>query len=122
MTDAWAGHLGWAGHEDLLARAGVPAKHLAAYLDGLPPGRHARVFVDCAAGLVYGVLPGEKAAEAREWIEGLRRPALALGGYAVAVRFPERLREEIDPLGYEPSAAGVTRRLKKLWDPAGILS
>ena len=122
MSDAWAGHLGWAGDEDLVARAGVPVRNLASYLEGLSPTRYPKLFVDCAAGLSYAVLPKPEAAEAREWLEGLRKPALALGGYAAVMGCPARLRGGIDRRGYEPSAEAVMRRLKDFWDPAGILS
>ncbi len=56
-------------------------------------------------------------AAASVWLEELRRPATALGGYAVVLRAPPERAAGLDRWGYEPQA----RRLKNRWDPAGIL-
>ncbi len=120
-TDAWAAFLRAADEESLLVRLGVPVKDLAPCLTALPEHPGARWLVDAAAGLAYGVWQPDDAGAARAWLEALRRPALELGGYAVAQAVPARLAGEIDRWGFRPEALDVMRRLKERWDPAGIL-
>ncbi len=127
-SGVWADFLGSAGGESLVVRAGVPVKDLAEYLGsralrgpGRPERPSARLLVDYAAGLAYAVRRSESTGEASAWLDELRRPALALGGYAVVLSAPPELAACLDRWGYQPEALDVMRRLKKLWDPAGIL-
>lgn len=116
-TDVWEAFVG--APQDVLLRIGAPVKALRellrtqeARLDTLP------LLVDAAAGLTYVAHPAEGAAA---WIADLRTPALATGGYAVAMTLPETLRGSVDPWGYRPAALDLMRALKARWDPAGIL-
>jgi hypothetical protein len=109
---------------DLLARMGVPARDLGAVMAGLPAlaSQHGRYLMDCASGLVYASHRSTGADEGRLWLLSLREAATERGGYALALALPRELAGQVDPLGYEPSAAAVMRRLKQRWDPAGILN
>ena len=119
-TEAWTELLGSAG-AGVAVRAGVPVGDLAEYLEALADRQGARLLVDCPAGLVYAVRRPADQDDAAAWIEELRRPALALGGYAVVVSAPPDLAGSLDRWGYRPEALDVMRRLKARWDPAGIL-
>ena len=120
-TDAWARFAVAAEQESLLVRIGVPGKDLEAFLPTLPApaGRH---LIDVAAGLIYCARRPQSVEAAGADLEALRRPARAAGGYAVAMRVPARCRAALDPWGHQPAAIDVMRRLKELWDPAGILN
>ncbi len=119
-SEAWTAFLGAEG-DRLAVRAGVPVKDLARFLGSLSERPGARLLVDFAAGLVYGLLRPEGESDARTWLEELRQPALALGGYAVVLDAPREIGAALDRWGYEPEALDVMRRLKARWDPAGIL-
>ena len=125
--DVWRDFLAraWSRGDDpaLLARMGVPAKDLSAVMTGLPAlaSQHGRYLVDCASGLVYATHRPAGADEGRLWLRSLREAATERGGYAIALALPRDLAGQVDPLGYEPSAAAVMGRLKQRWDPAGIL-
>ncbi len=120
-SEAWAELLGTAGGDLLAVRAGVPVKHLAGYLGSLPEPPGGRLMVDYAAGLVYALRRPRSAGEARSWLERLRRPALALGGYAIVLSAPGEIASGLDRWGYQPEALDIMGRLKARWDPAGIL-
>ena len=120
-TEAWRERLAGAAGDDLLVRAGVAPRDLGALLATWPPERSAGFVLDCAAGTLYVRLSAPEPAEAVAWLAALRRAACGLGGYAVATRLPARLATTLDPWGYHPPAIAVMRRLKELWDPAGIL-
>ncbi len=122
-TELWAGLLGKASEEALLVRAGVPPKDLAGYLqDQAGPLADAQFLADVASGLVYASITPASVKEARAWLDGLRQPALAAGGYAVVMHAPDGLDGGLDRWGYEPEGLDVMRRLKTRWDPAGILN
>jgi glycolate oxidase FAD binding subunit len=106
----------------LIVRVGVPPKDAADYVSSQAQllDRGAYV-VDVASGLIWGVASPESVGEAKTWLAALRAPALAAGGYAVAVRVPEDWRESIDVWGYSPDALDLMRKLKSRWDPANIL-
>ena len=59
--------------------------------------------------------------DAKTWVNALRKPALAAGGYAVVMQMPDEWRGAIDPWGYRPDSMDVMRKLKAKWDAAGIL-
>ncbi len=120
-SEVWADFLGAAVADSLVVRLGVPVKDLTAYLGSLPERPAARLLVDYAAGLVYAAGWPEGAGEAQVWLGELRQPALALGGYAVVLSAPPDFGADLDRWGYQPEGLDVMRRLKKLWDPAGIL-
>jgi len=130
-TDLWAGLLGSAAGNSLLVRAGLAPKDLIPYVRAQASRLEAGVFLaDVASGLVYGAVQPEGIEEAWAWVEGLRRPALAAGGYVVVMEAPEAWlwrgdpcgRPLLDRWGYRPEALDVMRRLKARWDPASILN
>lgn len=130
-TDLWAGLLGSAAGKSVLVRAGLAPKDLGAYVRAQASRLEAGLFLaDVASGLVYAAVQPEGLDEARTWVEGLRRPALAAGGYLVVMDAPEAWLRQGDPggdplldrWGYRPEVLGLMRRLKARWDPAGILN
>lgn len=110
-------------HPYLQVRVGVPPKDLAAYVEAQAAIlQRGPVLVDVAAGFVYATAALATAEEARVWLEALRRPALAMGGYAVVLDMPAALEEVLDRWGYQPEALDRMQALKARWDPAGILN
>ena len=122
-TDIWAAHL-QGSRGKLLVRAGVAAKDVAAYIDDQADVLNEGAFLaDVGNGLVYAIgAHVEDAEEARTWVEMLRQPASGMGGYAVVMDMPDDWREVIERWGYEPEAVDLMRRLKRRWDPEGILN
>jgi glycolate oxidase FAD binding subunit len=110
--------------DQLLVRIGMPPKDLATFASQLDPTLHTQThwLWDVPNGLAYALLTGQGMEVAQRWLQALRQPALALGGYAVGVALPAGLRGQIDPWGYRPAALAVMRPLKARWDPAGILN
>jgi D-lactate dehydrogenase (cytochrome) len=122
-TDLWAASL--AGSRGaLLVRAGVAARDVAAYVNDQAAVLNEGAFLaDMSSGLVYAVSSHiEAAVEASAWLEKLRRPAVALDGYAVVMDMPAHWQGKIDRWGYRPQAIDLMRRLKGRWDPEGILN
>jgi len=85
---------------------------------------------DVASGLAYVAVRPAGIEEAQAWVEGLRRLALAAGGYVVVMDAPEAWlcrgdpcgRPLLDRWGYQPEALDMMRALKARWDPASILN
>ncbi len=75
-----------------------------------------------SSGLVYAMIPSDNVDEAREWLERLRQPALAIDGYAVVMDMPGAWQGVIDRWGYSPQAIDLMRGLKERWDPMGVLN
>lgn len=122
-TDIWAASL--AGSRGaLLVRAGVAARGVAAYVDDQAAVLNEGAFLaDVSSGLVYAVASHiDAAVEAGSWLEKLRRPAVALDGYAVVMDMPVDWQGKIDRWGYRPQAIDLMRRLKGRWDPEGVLN
>jgi len=121
-TDIWAALMGDAQNK-IQVRVGLPVKDMAAYINDHAALLQRGAFVaDMGNGLLYAALNSDNMSEAYEWLEQLRKPALALEGYAVVMTMPGAWNETIDRWGYTPQALDVMRRLKKQWDPAGILN
>ncbi len=121
-TDIWAKLLGDTQGK-LLVRVGVPPKDVAVYVNDQAALLNERAFlVDIANGMVYAVTQQDDVELARNWIERLREPALALEGYAVVMDVPEAFEGVIDRWGYQPQALDIMRGLKARWDPQGILN
>jgi glycolate oxidase subunit GlcD len=121
-TDIWVRLLG-NSRGALQVRVGVAAKDLAAYIQAQSAALDDATFIaDVASGLVYAVSPQHELDVARDWLEGLRQPALAPGGYAVAMNMPGAWKGKLDPWGYRPEALDLMRGLKARWDPANILN
>ena len=122
-TAIWARLLGNSSGRALQVRVGVPARDLASYIHAQSAALHEAAFIaDIGNGLVYAVSKHLDPAAAQHWLESLRRPALALGGYAVAIDMPGTWQDTIDPWGYQPAALDLMRDLKARWDPGDILN
>jgi D-lactate dehydrogenase (cytochrome) len=123
-TGAWAEFIGSVSADQLLVRIGVPPKVLPYYVTMLSQNdpQATRWLFDVASGLAYATIRPASPAAAQSWLNGLRQPALALGGYAVAMSVPVELRGVIDAWGYQPDSLALMRGLKVRWDPAGILN
>ncbi|MCL4859236.1 MAG: FAD-binding protein [Caldilineaceae bacterium] len=122
-TQVWASFIAGAGEDALLVRAGVPPKTLPPFMaQAAPAARDGRWLIDAGNGFAYAAIATADATEAASWLAALREPALAAGGYAIALQTPVTLRGRIDPWGYRPAALHLMRGLKARWDPAGILN
>lgn len=79
----------------------------------------AEMFYDWGGGLVWLALdPGEDAKA-----DVVRAAVAALGGHATLFRAPEPLRRETDVFQPQsPALAGLTARVKRGYDPRGILN
>jgi len=120
--DLWANLLSDTS-QMLKLRIGVPAKDAATYVnDHAELLRESPFLVDIAAGHVYIAAAHSDANAAREWIEQLRRPALALDGYAIILEMPTAWENAIDRWGYHPPTLDLMRGLKARWDPQGLLN
>jgi D-lactate dehydrogenase (cytochrome) len=120
----WATLLGSVTADQLLGRMGVPPKDLPRYCQQIGQGMHRQTqwLWDIPNGLAYAVAAVNDVDFAKTWLQAVRQPALAAGGYTVAMATPASLRPQIDPWGYRPDALALMRSLKARWDPAGILN
>lgn len=92
---------------------------------GVPPTALAEVVHDIEAGgrpylAEWGVGVCRVAIESVADVIALRGLARAVGGHAVVVDGPDDLR--VDPWGPPPAGVEIMRRLKRAFDPAGILN
>ena len=131
-------NLGWSGETGPYLSIRVAA----------PPSATAAVAAQCvqtnlqaaAQGMIPGVVadPGYGlvrifwwAGPVSEWVDdGLmlgtllrtRRAAREAGGHAVVEQCPPSLKKQIDVWGGQPEAIEIMRRLKRKFDPTGILN
>ena len=94
-------------------RVGVPPTRLAEMVASLDQDRR-------AFEALVGVGSVEVAVESTADIEAVRAQAIALGGHAIVIDGPGALR--VDPWGPPPPGAGLMKRIKATFDPAGILA
>ncbi|GAC1624348.1 MAG: FAD-binding oxidoreductase [Ktedonobacteraceae bacterium] len=120
--DIWSELLGQSAAT--VARAGVPIKDLATYMQARPrlwqeePGAWV---ADFGSGFIYAIKPAS--APLHSWLADLREPALALTGYALILSAPhEELASLTDRWGYQPESLEIMRRLKAQWDTQAILN
>ncbi|MBI3912834.1 MAG: FAD-binding protein [Chloroflexi bacterium] len=119
-TDLWREFL--ATEPDALQiRVGLASKDLPAFVNAHTLTL-SNFFADAANGLIYAAASPANADAARAWIDTLRAPAVALGGYAIAIHAPENLRGAFDAWGDPPESIELMRALKSRYDPAGILN
>ncbi|HEY5005425.1 MAG TPA: FAD-linked oxidase C-terminal domain-containing protein [Ktedonobacteraceae bacterium] len=122
-TDIWAVLLGQTARKTLQVRIGTPNRNLATYIQDQAELLNAGSFsADISNGLVYASNELEDHTEASRWLEALRKPAMATGGYAVVIDMPASLQSKIDRWGYQPEGLDLMKALKAHWDPQGILN
>jgi glycolate oxidase FAD binding subunit len=79
----------------------------------------AELLYDWAGGLVWAALPIQDDAGASL----VRRAVAASGGHATLIRAPLAVRASLDVFEPQPTAlAGLTKRVKESFDPAGVLN
>ena len=121
-TDLWCNLFSTAKPESMIVRAGVAPKDVGNFVlvqsSALERGSYV---IDIANGLVYVVTQDENIDAAKTWLESLRKPALAAGGYAAVMHMPDEWRGMIDRWGYQPDTLDLMRALKARWDPQNIL-
>ena len=119
-TELWAELVG--NPTAMQVRIGLAPKDLPAFakehLNKLGSGTF---LADIANGQLYTAAKMNDPKQAKEWLDELRRPALALGGYALVTQMPNEWKSTIDQWGYRPESIDLMRRLKARWDPANIL-
>jgi glycolate oxidase subunit GlcD len=121
-TDLWCNLFGIAKPESMIVRAGVAPKDIARFaLAQSSAFERGSYLIDIANGLVYAVTQDKNMDAAKTWLDSLRKPALAAGGYAVVMQMPDKWRRAIDRWGYQPDTLDLMRALKARWDPQGIL-
>jgi len=103
-----------------VVRVGVPPRDLPLYMQEHKALYNEMYIADMSSGCLYAVKETGTEDEIRAWVAALRRPALALQGYAVVMRLAEGM-QNVDRWGYRPQALDVMKRLKLRWDPADIL-
>jgi D-lactate dehydrogenase (cytochrome) len=122
-TTVWGDFMHIQSDGALSVRTGLPANLLSTYAaqtsDAPLP---AQWFYDVGNGLAYVRATPGNGESAQAWLATLRKPAVALGGYAVAVNVAAHLADAIDRWGYQSDALDLMRNLKARWDPAGILN
>jgi glycolate oxidase FAD binding subunit len=88
----------------------------------------ARLSVYCHAGacVLYGRFVWNEARpqplELRRELEDLRKYCVSAGGHAVIERASRAVKEGIDVWGYEAPALEIMRRIKREFDPNGLLN
>ncbi len=115
-TDVWASMLA----KGTIARIGVPAKDLSAYIQGnLANIEQERFVADMSSGCLYAVNSKGNAGEMQAWLAALRHPALLLGGYGCIMHSDT---PNVAYWGYQFLLFAGIKRLKQRWDPAGTLT
>ena len=122
-TDIWVETLRNDLGTSLQVRAGMPIGELPVYMQDQTQALNEGKFIaDLGNGLVYALKQCTTVQDAATWLEKLRRPALAIEGYACIMDAATFLQGKLDRWGYQPQALEIMRRLKARWDPDGILN
>jgi glycolate oxidase subunit GlcD len=125
-TDIWSGMLRNAATKGMLQlRIGLPAKDVPAFANDHAALLDASdLLIDIANGMIYAAYSthADDLEATSAWVEQLRRPALALDGYAIVMDMPESMRDAVERWGYKPETLDIMRGLKAQWDPQGILN
>lgn len=104
-----------------VVRIGVPAKDLSVYMQQHTTLLNEGNFLaDMSSGCLYAVKTIGSSTEIRSWVAALRQPTLAYEGYAIVMNLVDGV-QDIEHWGYRPQALDVMKRLKRRWDPTGIL-
>jgi D-lactate dehydrogenase (cytochrome) len=103
-------------------RAAVPPEELPGCLAGLEVLREGRCVIDVPDGMVSLAGTEPDLVQAQSWLKALRGRAEPLGGHAVMVAGPRPWLSELDAWGTPPESLELMQRLKRRWDPAGILN
>lgn len=118
--DEWARFLRSGGDSATLVRIGLPPGRVADYWKQLPAAIQAQAAwcVDAGNHLLYARVDLD-ADTLASWLATVRKPALALGGYAVVIETPH---SDLDRWGYLPDGLDLMRAIKRRWDVNGILN
>ncbi len=116
---AWAEWQRRAGQGDgVVLRIGVPNRRLADAASH--PALEGAAFVaDVTAGVMWTRCPGGLGAEA---LARVQEAARGWGGYAAVLGAPASLLRQVDPLGHRSALAPYMERLRRRWDPGGVLN
>jgi D-lactate dehydrogenase (cytochrome) len=123
-TSQWAHFLGSGDLDNsegaTLVRVGLPAGRVHDFWGQLPAATQAQAAwcVDVGNHLLYARADLDATTSAA-WLATLRKPALALGGYAVVMATPHAALER---WGYLPDGLPLMRAIKARWDANGILN
>jgi D-lactate dehydrogenase (cytochrome) len=121
-TDLWLNLLSDAAPESMIVRVGVAPKDVGKFaLAQADVLESSSCLIDIASGLTYAVASPKEAELALIWLDGLRKPAFASGGYAAVMQMPDAWRAKIDEQGYQSDTADLQRALKSHWDPTDTL-
>jgi len=123
-TGVWSEFIHSAEAAPCLVRIGIPPRQVRAYWAMVADTARACAAwcCDVADGLLYAALaPAEGDDAIFSWLDNVRQPALALGGYAVVMTASDANGPALDRWGYRPDGIDLMRRIKARWDPAGIL-
>jgi D-lactate dehydrogenase (cytochrome) len=117
--DAWAEwHRRARTAGGVLLRIGVPNRHLAEMV--AHPALESAAFVaDVTSGVVWASCPSGLPARAVSDVQALAR---SHSGYASVLAAPSALLEQVDTWGHVPTLAPYMERLRRRWDPSGILN
>ena len=121
--DLWAHLLASASGQSLSLRVGFPPRELENSLIAWEARLQGSEWLaDIASGLLYIASNPDGLGEAQVFVDELRKPALASGGYAVVLDGPPEWGGKLERWGYPPPTLELMKRLKSRWDPAGILN
>ena len=70
----------------------------------------------------WGDFSGEDPVQVAERIQKIQSTAVSLGGDAIVETCPQAAKELIDVWGPAPSGMGIMRRIKRQFDPKGLLN
>ncbi len=121
-NDLWVRLIGNPVEGLVKLRTGLAPMELPGYLQSKASTLARSTFLaDLANGFVYTSFHFDEPGTAQSWISSLRREALELGGYCVAIELPAGWESQVDPWGYQPETLSLMKKLKEYWDPAHIL-
>ena len=116
-TDIWSTQLA----QGTVVRVGVPAKDVAVYIqENSEVVESGRFVADMSSGCLYAIKTIGDVAETSSWLATLLQPALLRDGYACVMHTQEGILRS-ESLSNQSQLLDVLARLKKGWDPAGIL-
>ncbi|MBI5032672.1 MAG: FAD-binding protein [Chloroflexi bacterium] len=121
-TDLWLKLLSDTTTDSMVVRVGVAPKDVGKFAvaqsDVLASSSY---LIDVPSGLTYAVSSPKEVELAKIWLDGLRIPALAAGGYAAVMQMANAWHGKINQVGYRPDTIDLQESLKSKWDPTNTL-